>query len=54
MDEDGRKKIDGFLREMDPIFPAKDTVYDYYVEPKARNLVHWDTMLSTSWKFEEE
>lgn len=54
VDEDGRKKIDGLLREMDPIFPAKDTVYDYYVDPKTKNLTHWETLLNNSWRYDPE
>ncbi|CAL8125661.1 unnamed protein product [Orchesella dallaii] len=53
-DEDGRKKFDAFLRELDPIFPAKDTIYDYFVDPLQRNFIHWNTLLSQQWKYDEE
>lgn len=53
-DEEGRKKFDGYLRELDPIFPAKDTIYDYFVDPLARNFVHWNTLLSSNWQYDPE
>lgn len=53
-DEEGRKKFDGYLRELDPIFPAKDTIYDYFVDPLARNFVHWNTLLSSQWQYDPE
>lgn len=53
-DEEGRKKFDGFLRELDPIFPAKDTIYDFFVDPKQRNFVHWNTLLDSHWKYDPE
>ena len=50
VDEDGRKKIDAFLREIDGTFPNKDSVYEYYVEPKMRAWIHWDEKLKQTWK----
>uniref|UniRef100_G1NZY7 Dynein axonemal heavy chain 2 n=1 Tax=Myotis lucifugus TaxID=59463 RepID=G1NZY7_MYOLU len=34
VDEEGRKKIDSYLREIEGSFPNKDTVYEYFVDPK--------------------
>ena len=36
VDEDGRKEVDGLLRELDSQIPHKDSVYEYYVDPKKR------------------
>jgi len=46
--------MDAFLRELDPIFPAKDTVYDYFVDPRTKTLMHWDTLLTSNWKYDPE
>ena len=50
VDEDGRKKIDAYLREIDGSFPNKDSVYEYYVEPKTRSWIHWEEKLKQGWK----
>ena len=50
VDEDGRKKIDAYLREIDGSFPNKDSIYDYYVEPKTRSWIHWEEKLKQGWK----
>jgi len=50
VDEDGRKKIDAYLREVDGTFPNKDSIYEYYVEPKTRSWIHWEEKLKQGWK----
>ena len=50
VDEEGRKKIDAYLREIDGSFPNKDTIYEYFVEPKTRSWVHWEEKLKQGWK----
>uniref|UniRef100_A0A1I8HFN9 AAA domain-containing protein n=1 Tax=Macrostomum lignano TaxID=282301 RepID=A0A1I8HFN9_9PLAT len=51
VDEDGRKKIDTYLREADASFPNKDTVYEYYVDVKNKSWVHWEEQLRGGWKY---
>ncbi len=51
MDEDGRKKIDTYIREMEGAVPNKDTVYEYYVDPKNKTWVHWEEKLRGGWKY---
>ncbi|XP_038624757.1 dynein heavy chain 2, axonemal [Tachyglossus aculeatus] len=51
VDEDGRKKMDGFLRETEGSFPNKDSVYDYFVDPKLKNWVHFEEKLPKSWRY---
>ena len=52
LDEEGRKKLDAFIREMEGSVPNKDTVYEYYVDPKTKSWVHWEEKLRTStWKY---
>ncbi|ESN99369.1 hypothetical protein HELRODRAFT_67352 [Helobdella robusta] len=50
VDEDGRKKLDSFLREMDGTFPNKDTVFEYCLDVKNRSWIHWEDKLKTGWK----
>ncbi|CAB1114177.1 unnamed protein product [Ectocarpus sp. CCAP 1310/34] len=41
-DEDGRAKLDAFLRDVEPQFPPSATVYDYYVDPKKLDWEPWE------------
>ena len=45
LDEEGRTKIDAYLREMEGSFPNKDTIYEYYVDPKTKSWTHWEERL---------
>jgi dynein heavy chain len=49
--EDSRKKVDNFLREIEGNFPPKDTVYEYAVDIKSKNWVHWESRLKAGWAF---
>ncbi len=51
VDEDGRKKIDNYIREMEGIFPNKDTIYEYFVDSKTKTFAHWEERLRIGWKF---
>ncbi|CAG9862849.1 unnamed protein product [Phyllotreta striolata] len=51
-DEEGRKKIDNFIREKESIFPVKDSIYEYYVDHQTFNFVSWSEKLPYGWKFE--
>lgn len=50
VNEEGRQKMDNFLREMESGFPIKDTIYEYYVDVRHKNFVSWEEKLSSSWK----
>nr|XP_022345562.1 dynein heavy chain 2, axonemal-like isoform X2 [Crassostrea virginica] len=52
VDEDGRKKIDNYIREMEGTFPNKDMIYEYYVDPKGKTWVHWEEKLKSGWKYQ--
>jgi len=55
VNEEDKKKIDIYVRDLEDIFPAKDTVYHYYVDSGHRKLKHWEDMLSASvWKYDAE
>ncbi len=51
MNEDGRKKMDNFIRELEGQFPPKDTVYEYYVDTKTKSWVLWEEKLKGSWRY---
>ncbi|KAL0267127.1 UNVERIFIED_CONTAM: hypothetical protein PYX00_009482 [Menopon gallinae] len=49
--EDGRKKLDTFIRELEGTFPVTDTVYEYFVDVKQKTMLAWETLLSDNWKY---
>ncbi|KAK3546101.1 hypothetical protein QTP70_022875 [Hemibagrus guttatus] len=51
VDEDGRKKMDKFLREMEGTFPNKDTIYEYYVDVKNKTWSSFEDKLPKGWRF---
>ena len=51
VNEDGRKKMDNFIREMEGQFPPKDTVYEYYVDTKTKNWTLWEEKLKGAWRY---
>ena len=54
VDEDGRKKLDAYIRELEGTFPNKDSVYEYYVDTKQRAWVQWEEKLRGGWKYNSE
>ncbi|XP_078020536.1 dynein axonemal heavy chain 2 [Epinephelus lanceolatus] len=51
VDEDGRKRMDSFLREMEGNFPIKDTVYEYYVDTKKKTWASFQDKLPKGWRY---
>ncbi|XP_076804743.1 dynein axonemal heavy chain 2-like [Clavelina lepadiformis] len=51
VDEDGRRKLDNYLREIEGSFPNKDTIYEYYVDPKSRSWVNFEEKLQKGWRY---
>jgi len=56
VNEDGRKKIDAFLRDLEKIFPITDTVYHYYVDTDVAQFRHWNNLLNDEdeWSYNAE
>ncbi|XP_051176804.1 dynein axonemal heavy chain 2 [Leptopilina boulardi] len=50
VNEEGRQKMDNFIRELESSFPIKDTIYEYYVDVRQKSFVSWEEKLSASWK----
>ena len=51
VDDDSRKKMDNFLRELEGQFPAKDTVFEYCVDVKSHNWAPWEDKLKGNWRY---
>ena len=51
VDEEGRRRLDNYIRETEGTFPNKDTIYEYYVDPKTKTWVHWEEKLKSGWKY---
>ncbi|KAK2860339.1 hypothetical protein Q7C36_004505 [Tachysurus vachellii] len=51
VDEDGRKKMDKFLRQMEGTFPSKDTIYEYYVDIKNKSWSSFEDKLNKGWRY---
>ncbi|XP_064408838.1 dynein axonemal heavy chain 2 [Latimeria chalumnae] len=51
VDEDSRKRIDNFMREIEGSFPNKDTIYEYYVDPKVKNWALFEDKLPKGWRY---
>lgn len=51
VNEEGRKKMDNLIREMEGQFPPKDTVYEYYVDTKTKNWTLWEEKLKGTWRY---
>ncbi|KAJ0006370.1 hypothetical protein NQD34_013643, partial [Periophthalmus magnuspinnatus] len=51
VNEDGRKKIDNFLRELEDTFPIKDTVYEYCVDTKSKAWMPFEEKLTKGWRY---
>ncbi|XP_066267393.1 dynein axonemal heavy chain 2-like isoform X1 [Branchiostoma lanceolatum] len=51
VDEDGRKKMDNYIRELEGSFPNKDTIYEYYVDPKNKVYSHFEDKLPRDWRY---
>ena len=54
VNEDGRQKMDKFIREIESFFPLRDTVYEYYVDARLRTFILWEEKLLPAWKFQAE
>ncbi|XP_054461370.1 dynein axonemal heavy chain 2-like [Anoplopoma fimbria] len=51
VDEDGRKRMDNFIREMEGTFPIKDMVYEYYVDTKNKTWASFEDKLPKAWRY---
>lgn len=52
VNEEGRQKMDNFVREIESSFPLRDTVYEYYVDARLRTFISWEEKLSQAWRYQ--
>lgn len=50
--EEGRRKIDTFIREKEGAFPIKDTIYEYFVDVPNKCYQLWEAKLPYDWKYD--
>ncbi|XP_070548827.1 dynein axonemal heavy chain 2-like [Ptychodera flava] len=50
VDEDGRKKIDNYIREIEGTFPNKDSIYAYFLDVKNKTWAHLEDKLRGGWR----
>ncbi|CAK9808028.1 Dynein axonemal heavy chain 2 [Anthophora quadrimaculata] len=50
VNEEGRFRVDNYIREIEGTFPLRDTVYEYFVDSRLRCFVSWEERLSSVWK----
>ncbi|KAF5308522.1 hypothetical protein FQR65_LT06187 [Abscondita terminalis] len=51
VNEEGRKKIDVYIREKEGVFPLRDTIYEYCVDVRNKCFMSWEEKLSDNWKY---
>jgi len=44
--EESRRELDLIIRDLDPIFPHANTVFEYYVHPEKKDFSSWDDYLA--------
>ena len=49
-DENGRRRLNDTLRDIEAFFPPVQTVYEYYIDPASKDFKLWSDRLSTSWR----
>ncbi|XP_068978772.1 dynein axonemal heavy chain 2 [Bombus flavifrons] len=52
VNEEGRFKVDNFIREIEGTFPLRDTVYEYFVDSRLRSFVSWEERLPPVWRIQ--
>lgn len=48
--EDGRKKFDPVLRELEGRFPSADSVFEYCIDTKSKSWVTWESKIGSNFK----
>ena len=50
-DEKSRKEIDFIIRDIEPMFPTTNTVFEYYINPDKKDWDAWESKLSKNQSF---
>ncbi|CAL7938030.1 unnamed protein product [Xylocopa violacea] len=52
VNEEGRFRVDNYMREIEGSFPLRDTVYEYFVDSRLRLFVSWEERLPPMWRMQ--
>ena len=50
LQEHSRRELDILLRDIEPMFPHANTVYEYHVRPEKKDFSPWDDFIQNNWK----
>lgn len=53
VDENSRREIDNILRDIDSLYPAQATCFEYFIKLEKRDFVNWEDELKSSMKIQE-
>lgn len=48
--EQSRRELDILLRDIEPMFPHANTVYEYHVSPEKQDFSPWEDFIQNNWK----
>jgi len=47
VDEGSRRELDVILRDIEPMFPTTNTVFEYYISPDKKDWSQWEDKLKS-------
>ena len=50
VDESSRREIDNILRDIEPMFPHSNTVFEHYINQEKKDWAPWDEKIPSNWK----
>jgi dynein heavy chain len=50
LEEPSRRELDIVLRDIEPMYPHANTVYEYYVSPDKKDFSPWEDFIPNNWK----
>ena len=50
LEEQSRRELDILLRDIEPMFPHANTVYEYHVSPEKKDFSPWEDFIPNNWK----
>lgn len=50
VDEGSRREIDNILRDIEPMFPHSNTVYEHYINQEKKDWASWEEKIQSNWK----
>jgi dynein heavy chain len=50
VDESSRREIDNILRDIEPMFPHSNTVFEHYINQEKKDWASWEEKIPSNWK----